>query len=349
VTTVSGRNYTNTGLIANTTYYYRVQATDAAGNVSSYSNVASGRTGQLVVDSQAPSIPSNLTATATSTQITLSWSASTDNVGVVQYQIERSTSATTGFTSLNAVSVNFYTNTGLNTSTKYYYRIRAVDAAGNLSAYSSIVNATTGAQSTTPPPTGDTQAPTAPSNLTASSTATQVTLNWSVASDNTAVTGYKVMRSNTSGSAYVLVNNATSNTYIDSSLNVLLHGHQAVMHQPTPTSQCGRLTVQYVSISQPYVDKIVVANIEASENTAYNWYKNGVQAGSGNSATTFLAHFDGDLKTTNDESPLSQSGVSYVTSKFSQGMKGKAEYTMANNLKFDEGTIEFWLTLDQPL
>jgi chitodextrinase len=360
VTTVSGRNYTNTGLIANTTYYYRVQATDAAGNVSSYSNVASGRTGQLIVDLQAPSIPSNFTATATSTQITLNWSASTDNVGVVQYQIERSTSATTGFTSLNAVSVNFYTNTGLNTSTKYYYRIRAVDAAGNLSAYSSIVNATTGAQSTTPPPTGDTQAPTAPSNLTASSTAAQVTLNWSVASDNTAVTGYKVMRSNTSGSAYVLVNNATSNTYIDSSLNAgtyyyVVTAYDAVGNVSANSNQAQVVVagttppVQYVSISQPYVDKIVVANIEASENTAYNWYKNGVQAGSGNSATTFLAHFDGDLKTANDESPLSQSGVSYATSKYGQGMKGKAEYTMANNLKFDEGTIEFWLTLDQPL
>ncbi len=360
--TVNIRNYINTGLAANTTYYYRVQAVDAAGNISGYSNVASSRTAQAVVDTQAPTVPSNLIATATSTQISLTWVAATDNIAVVKYEIERSTSASSGFANIVSVTSNSYINTGLSASTRYYYRVRALDAAGNASSYSSIVNATTGAQSTTPPPpASDTQAPTAPSNLTASSTATQVVLSWSASSDNIAVTAYRVLRSSTNGSAYVQIaslgssvynytdNNLSAGTYyyvvvaVDAAANVSANSNQAqvnVIGEIAPE--------QYVNIEQPYSDKIVVASIEAPENTNYSWYKNNTLLESGSSATTFLAHFDGDLLN-NNENPLLQSGISYASGKFGQGMRGKAQYPVANNLNFDEGTIEFWLTLDQPL
>ena len=60
--TTAGTTFNNTGLAAGAGYNYRVRATDAAGNLSAYSNVASATT--PVVDTQPPTAPSNLNATA---------------------------------------------------------------------------------------------------------------------------------------------------------------------------------------------------------------------------------------------------------------------------------------------
>ncbi|OMF98833.1 carbohydrate binding domain-containing protein [Paenibacillus sp. FSL R7-0337] len=86
---------------------------------------------QPVTDTQAPSVPGNVTATVQNASSALvSWSASTDNVGVTGYEIYRNgvkigTSATTSFT-----------DNGLVGSTNYSYTVKAYDAAMNLSAFS---------------------------------------------------------------------------------------------------------------------------------------------------------------------------------------------------------------------
>src|SRR5207237_6127877 len=89
VTTMASTSFNNVGLDPATNYSYRVRATDAAGNLSGYSNVASATT-PAAADTQAPTAPSNVTATAVSgSQINLSWTASTDDVGVTGYPVER--------------------------------------------------------------------------------------------------------------------------------------------------------------------------------------------------------------------------------------------------------------------
>ncbi len=66
------------------------------------------------------------------TQINLSWGASTDNVGVTGYQIERCQGAgCSNFTALTTVTTTTYSNTGLTKRPSYSYRVRATDAAGN--------------------------------------------------------------------------------------------------------------------------------------------------------------------------------------------------------------------------
>jgi chitodextrinase len=96
-------------------------------------------------DTTAPSTPTGLTATATSSsQISLAWTASTDDVGVSGYKIFRGgvQIATTGATS--------YQNQGLTPDTTYSYSVAAYDSAGNTSALSATASATTpGATSTT--------------------------------------------------------------------------------------------------------------------------------------------------------------------------------------------------------
>ena len=101
-------------------------------------------------DTQAPTAPAGLTATAlTSTQINLSWTASTDNVAVTGYQIERCQGAgCSNFTPLITVTTTNYSNTGLTAGTAYSYRVRATDAATNLSPYSNTASATTTAGGT---------------------------------------------------------------------------------------------------------------------------------------------------------------------------------------------------------
>jgi hypothetical protein len=94
-------------------------------------------------DTQAPTQPTNLVATAVNRQrIDLSWTASTDNVGVAGYQIFRNGSP------LDVATTNSYTDSTVTASTTYTYSVVAFDSAGNNSTASSSAQATTPANAT---------------------------------------------------------------------------------------------------------------------------------------------------------------------------------------------------------
>uniref|UniRef100_UPI00404B6343 GEVED domain-containing protein n=1 Tax=Gelidibacter sp. TaxID=2018083 RepID=UPI00404B6343 len=162
------------------------------GEVEDYSVVIQG----AGPDVTAPSAPTNLTASGTTqTTTNLSWNASTDNVGVTGYDVYR------GATLIASVTGTTYQATGLTASTTYTFSVRAKDAAGNISSSSNTVNVTT----LSPP---DTQAPSAPTNLTASGTTqTTTNLSWNASTDNVGVTGYDVYRGAT------LIASVTGTTY----------------------------------------------------------------------------------------------------------------------------------------
>ncbi|MES1210174.1 MAG: fibronectin type III domain-containing protein, partial [Pseudomonadota bacterium] len=132
-------------------YSYRVRANDGAGNLGGYSNVATATT--LMADTTPPSAPSNLVATAVSgTRIGLAWTASMDAVGVTGYVVERcSGAACTAFTQVGTAPGAAFNDTGLDVTTSYSYRVRATDAAMNLSAYSNVATATTKSAVEAPP------------------------------------------------------------------------------------------------------------------------------------------------------------------------------------------------------
>ncbi len=135
-----------------------------------------------VVDTTAPSTPTGFSASAaSSSQINLSWTASTDNVGVTGYRVYR---AGTLLATLGPVTS--YQNTGLSASTSYSYTVQALDAAGNASAQSASASATTQAA-------GDTIPPSVPTGLTGTAvSAAQINLTWNASTDNVAVTSYQV-------------------------------------------------------------------------------------------------------------------------------------------------------------
>jgi hypothetical protein len=142
ISTTTTTTFNDTGLTPSTSYSYRVRATDYAGNLSSYSATSTASTS---ADTTAPTAPSNLVATtASATQINLTWTASTDDVAVIGYRVERCQGAAcANFTQISTPTTTALNDIGLTASTSYSYRVRATDAAGNLSNYSGTATATT--------------------------------------------------------------------------------------------------------------------------------------------------------------------------------------------------------------
>ncbi len=182
IATSANTSYSDAGLAASTAYSYTVSAYDAAGNSSSQSVSASATT-QSAADTTPPTVPTGLTATAVSSgQIDLVWNASTDDSGVVAYNIYRNG----GGTPIASSAAASYSDTGLSASTTYSYTVRALDLSGNESGASASANAAT---------QSDTTAPTTPTGLTATAvSSSQINLSWSASTDNVGVTGYKIFR-----------------------------------------------------------------------------------------------------------------------------------------------------------
>jgi chitodextrinase len=100
--------------------------------------------GDLVADMQPPGAPGNLVATAIGvSQVHLSWTASTDNVRVTGYVLERQDPGSPSFAQVGTTTATSYNDTGLAAGSSYSYRVRAIDAAQNLSDYSAVASVTT--------------------------------------------------------------------------------------------------------------------------------------------------------------------------------------------------------------
>jgi hypothetical protein len=142
IATPTTTSFSDTTVAPSTSYSYRVRASDAAGDLSGYSSTSTVST---PADTTAPSAPSGLTASViSSSQINLSWSASTDNVGVAGYVLQRcSGSSCTSFAQIATPTTTSFSDTALTASTTYSYRVEAKDAAGNASAWSGTATATT--------------------------------------------------------------------------------------------------------------------------------------------------------------------------------------------------------------
>jgi chitinase len=154
-------------------------------------------------DTQAPTAPANLTSPSkTSTSVALSWSASSDNVGVTGYDVYRNGSLAGSSTSTS------YTVGGLSASTAYSFSVKAKDAAGNVSAASSTLSVTTSTSGS-----GSCAVlPGVPSGLTSpSKDASSVSLSWTAPSPGTncSIVGYDVYN----GSTRVAQTNGTSTSY----------------------------------------------------------------------------------------------------------------------------------------
>ena len=110
-----------------------------------------GMQGILVPQSQAPSARGNLVATALDvSEVKLSWTASTDNGGVTEYEVERQDPGRTSFVHLGTTIGTSYYDTGLEAGSSYSYRVLVRDAKGSLNEYSEVVSVTTASPTINP-------------------------------------------------------------------------------------------------------------------------------------------------------------------------------------------------------
>jgi len=184
--------YTDTTVASAKTYSYAVVALDAAGNRSP----ASAAVSITSIDSLAPNAPRGLVATARTApeRVELTWEAASDDVGVTGYEIARDGAV------LATVTATSFVDPAPRVAVDHVYTVRAFDSAGNRSAAAT-------ASARVP----DTVAPTTPTGLTGTAFKSphRVTLTWSPASDNVAVTGYRILRNG------VLVASPATTSYTD--------------------------------------------------------------------------------------------------------------------------------------
>jgi chitodextrinase len=146
-------------------------------------------------DTEAPSVPTNITITKSNyTSFDVSWTASTDNEAVTGYDVFVDGTLTKQTTSETSVSI-----LSLTPNTTYSITVLAKDLVNNKSAQSAAVNATT---------LEDTEAPTAPTNLTANTISdSSFGLTWTASTDNNVVAGYEIY---VNGSLYGTETNLTA-------------------------------------------------------------------------------------------------------------------------------------------
>jgi chitodextrinase len=199
-TTVPTPGATVSGLTCGTGYTFSVDAYDAAGNRSGKATVT-GTTAACATpppnDTTPPTAPSNVQpSTRTATSIALTWSASSDNIGVTGYGVYRAG------TLVGSPSATTYIVSGLTCNTNYTLAVDAFDAAGNRSTKTTVMVATTACPDTTPP--------SAPTGLAVSGISqTGATLAWSASSDNVGVAGYDVYAQGSK----VTTTSSTNHTY----------------------------------------------------------------------------------------------------------------------------------------
>lgn len=180
-------------------------------------------------DTTKPSAPTGLTATAaSSTKVDLKWTASTDNVGVSKYLIQR------GGTVIAEATGTTYSDTTASPNTSYSYVVMAVDAAANTSDPSNTASVTT-------PNTADTTKPSAPTNVTASIvSATQVNLSWTASTDNVGVASYRVLRNGTQVATVTTTSYGESGLTAGTSYNYTVVAYDAAGN---PSDQSNTATV----------------------------------------------------------------------------------------------------------
>ncbi|GHV60674.1 hypothetical protein AGMMS49587_02790 [Spirochaetia bacterium] len=126
--------YTDMGLTANTTYWYKVSAVN--GTEGAQSAAVSGTTNDTIL-----AAPTGLSATAQSASgMTISWSVVS---GAASYKIYRLNSSSGAFTNIGASNTTSYSDTGLTAGTMYYYAVSAVTGGGTEGARSGTVSGVT--------------------------------------------------------------------------------------------------------------------------------------------------------------------------------------------------------------
>jgi fibronectin type 3 domain-containing protein len=217
----TANSFSDTTLASSTTYYYKVAAVDTSGNIGPLSLEQSGTTSPPPPDTTPPAQVTGLSVTpVSSTQLNLAWTQNIEQ-DLHHYNVYQGTSP--GFTvspgttpPIGTPASNTFSNTGLSPTTTYYYKVAAVDNAGNIGLLSVERSGTTNAPPDTTPPSQVT-------GLTVTVVSSnQLNLNWT-ANTETDLDRYNVYRGTTAGFSVTPgtttpVSQPTANSFSDTTL-----------------------------------------------------------------------------------------------------------------------------------
>jgi chitodextrinase len=289
-------SFTVTGLTCGTSHSLAVEAVDAAGNFSNRAlSTITQTTSPCASDTTAPSAPTNLHTTgSTATSITVSWNASTDNVGVSGYGRYLNGSLASSGTGTT------YTFGSLTCATSYDLAVDAYDAATNRSAKATIAASTAAC-----PAGGDTTAPSIPTNFRVTgTTSSSITVAWNASTDNVGVTSYGLYNgavltgsaTSTSATFNGLPCNSSQTLAVDASDAAGNRSGKATLSAATsacPTDTTAPSTPTNLRVTGATSSSITVAWNASTDNvgvTSYGLYKAGTLTGS---TTTTSATFNG--------------------------------------------------------
>ncbi len=250
--------YDVTGLTANTAYSMNVKAVDHDGNVSEASDPVSVTTlTSPQTDVTAPSRPGTITVSnKTATGFKITWIASTDpgtgaaKSGLAGYEVYLDGPVAGA---IRPIATPTYTFTGLLPETTYTVQVRAVDKAGNRSAYqpTAPLSVTT---------TKDLTAPSAPNNLMDSEKdEDSFTLTWNPSTDNIGVTGYEILRDG------VVIGTSGSTTYMVTGLTAGKTYKMTVKAFDANNNKSVASGIRSVTINSDNTDPIAPTGLEATE------------------------------------------------------------------------------------
>jgi len=220
------------------------------------------------MDTQPPTAPSNLSSSnITTSSFTLSWAASTDNVGVTGYDVYQ------GGIKINPSNITStsYNISGLTAGTTYSYFVKAKDAVGNQSTPSTSLNITTDSP--------DSQPPTAPSNLAAANiVTTSFTFSWSASTDNVGVAGYDVYKNGVKMNSAALVGTSYSVTGLlpNTTYSMTVVAKDALGNQSTSAAM-SVTTIPKTLANESFSVRTVIANQRMPHDLVYGpdnniWY-----------------------------------------------------------------------------
>ncbi len=233
---LTAQNYSVSGLLDNTSYYFTVKAVSSGGVSSAASNQATATTQALPATP-----PTGLAASAVSaTQINLSWSA-VANTGATYAVYYGTTSGAENTMLATGISGTTYSATGLTASTTYYFIVRSISAGGT-SSPSIQASATTPAAGVPVVPVTPPAAPAAPSALVATVvSSTQINLSWSPSSTAsvtyTVYSGSTAMASGLAATSYSATGLTPSTAYTFTVVAVSSAGSSSPSNAASATTQ----------------------------------------------------------------------------------------------------------------
>lgn len=247
---VTAAGYVDFATVPGQTYYYKISTVDSWGGESAQTAAVSGT---RAPDADAPAGPTGVVATSTPDGVMLNWNGNTES-DLLGYRVYRSLAADGVFTALNGGATMGVTQLLDNSAvegTTYYYKISAVDTAGNESVMSVAVSGTR-----TPPP--DTTAPDAPQGVAGAGTKTGNLITWTANAESD-LAGYRVFRATTMNGNYTLLNTSSlvaSNSFTDTTAATVATYYYRIV----AVDKAGNASIASASVSanRPFPDPVRV-------------------------------------------------------------------------------------------